>query len=48
MNAYPVPERIATGRVVVDPHGRAIPFDIPADAQDPGAEKLFVTRFSAP
>jgi len=33
--AYQVLERIAPGRVVVDSHGRAIPFDIPADAQGP-------------
>jgi len=33
--AYQVLERIAPGRVVVDPHGRAIPFDIPTDAEGP-------------
>jgi len=33
--AYQVLEGIAPGRVVVDPHGRAIPLDIPADAEGP-------------
>jgi hypothetical protein len=33
--ANQVLEGIAPGRVVFDPHGRAIPFDIPADAEGP-------------
>jgi hypothetical protein len=33
--AYEVLERMAPGRVVVDPHGRAIPFNVPTDAEGP-------------
>lgn len=33
--AFQALERIAPGRAVVDAHGRAVPFDIPADEQGP-------------